>query len=104
MPSPSVAPVPSSGVADLAHGSTVAPAAPGIPPSAPARSLPDVWSEKHEAFYTRCREALDGDTSAIADIAPMATEVGISVELFAERVVSERARTIEIWHKMQGAA
>lgn len=90
-------------------GAVTSPSVPVVQPrttSAPA-ARPDpgieVWDENAERLYQACKRALEGDGAAYKQVETLAKLERIPVRSFAERIVSERARTLEVFSRMQAA-
>lgn len=82
---------------------SVSPRAERLPVAAPPSRDPgiEVWDENAERLYQTCRRALEGDGKAHDMIKTLAEIERIPVRSFCERVISERARTIEVFSRMQ---
>jgi hypothetical protein len=74
-----------------------------------------LWSAEKEALYQDCLTAADGDAAAMARVMGRKDPTGVTVGdfcrsdgiepiMFCARVISERARTIEVWKQIEGAA
>lgn len=62
-----------------------------------------LWSEGSERLYRLCIQALEGHGGAVKTIADLAERERIPMRSFAERVISERARTVAVFGRMQAA-
>lgn len=62
-----------------------------------------LWSEGSERLYRLCIQALEGHGGAVKTIADLAERERIPMRSFAERVISERARTVAVFSRMQAA-
>ena len=72
------------------------------PVAVTSRPPPEVWSSGKEALFLASVRAVNGDHASAELLTEFASEVGLDVSTFCQRVISERARTLEIWKTMQG--
>lgn len=83
---------------------TVHRAAP-IPRHEPQQRRSDrIWSANHEAMAQAAIKALDGDMASQNLLRPFANEMGMDLTTFCQRLVSERARTLEVWTQIEGVS
>lgn len=73
------------------------------PVAAPARGEAEVWDEKREALYQTCKAALEGNGEAYGRVEALAKMARIPVRSFAERVISERARSLHVFKRLTAA-
>lgn len=71
-------------------------------PAQQQRRSDRIWSANHEAMAQAATKALDGDVASQSLLRPFANEMGLDLNTFCQRLVSERARTLEVWTQIEG--